>query len=458
MVAEAPTRELRPQAGPQEKFLQTSADVAVYGGAAGGGKTFALLLEAARHVGIDGFAAVIFRRTYPEIVAPGGLWDESEKIYNSLGGFSRRGDLSWEFPGGGEIKFAHMQHDQDRVKWQGSQIALIGFDELTHFSARQFWFMFSRNRTTCGIRPYIRATTNPDPDHWVRDLIRWWIDEGTGLAIPDRQGVVRHMARDGDEIAWSDTPEELEERNLAPRSFTFVAAKLEDNPALVESDPGYRANLMTLPRFDRERLLRGNWNARPSAGDFFQREWFTVVDEAPAPMDDEGDAFYSDVRYWDRAATEPSHNNPDPDWTVGMKVRKAGDRYTIIDVVRFRGRPARVEKSIVNTATQDGELTTHVLEGDPGSAGVAEVDYLKKALAGHSVKSVNATKSKQVRAKPASAQAEAGNIDVLRAPWNQALFDELEGFPTGKHDDQVDTLSGAINYLTTRKQVTVQWL
>lgn len=458
MIAEAPTRELRPQQGPQEKFLSTSADVAVYGGAAGGGKTYALLLEAARHVRVRGFAAVIFRRTYPEIMEPGGLWDESESIYPALGGLARRGDLTWEFPAGSVIKFGHMQFDKDRLKWQGSQIPLVGWDELTHFTRDQFWYMFSRNRTLCGVKPYIRATTNPEPEHWVRDLIRWWIDEQTGFAIPERQGVIRYMARDGEDIAWADNPEELRSRDLAPRSFTFVAALLEDNPALVQADPTYRDNLMTLPRFDRERLLFGNWNARPSAGDFFQKTWFPVVDSAPAPMDVDGDPLYRDVRYWDRAATEPSHKNPDPDWTVGLKLRKLGDRYVIVDVVRFRGRPALVERSIVNTASQDGTETTHVLEGDPGSAGVAEVDYLTKALAGYDVRTVKATKSKQTRARPASAQAEAGNIVIVRAAWNDVFLSELEAFPEGAHDDQVDTLSGAINYLTTRREVTVQCL
>ena len=457
-TADTPTREIRPQAGPQEKFLSTSADVAIYGGAAGGGKTFALLLEALRHVHVKRFAAVIFRRTCPEITEPGGLLDESAEIFPTLGGVLRRGDMTWEFPASSVVRFAHMQYEKDRLAWQGSQIAMIGFDELTHFTRSQFWYMFSRNRSTCGVRPYIRATTNPEPDHWVKDLIAWWIDSDTGLSIPSRQGVVRYMARDGDEIAWADNPEELERRGLAPKSFTFVAAKLDDNPALTEADPQYETNLRTLPRFDRERLLRGNWNARPSAGDYFQKDWFKVIDEASVPIDDDGVSMYRDVRYWDRAATEPSNKNPNPDWTVGFKLRKLADRFVILDIVRFRGRPNRVEKSIRNTASRDGLDTTQVLEGDPGSAGVAEIDYLIKALTGFDVRTVKASKSKEVRARPASSQAEAGNIDVLRGPWNDAFFDEVEAFPEGKHDDQVDGLSGAFNYFTTRKEVSIQWL
>lgn len=449
-------KQIRPQVGPQEVFLSTSADIAIYGGAAGGGKTTALLLETCRNLDKKGFAAVIFRRTYPEITEPGGLWDESENIYPYLGGFSKKGDLTWEFPAKTKVKFAHMQHEKDKEKWQGSQIALIGFDELTHFTRAQFWYMFSRNRSTCGVRPYIRATTNPEPDHWVRDLIRWWIDEDTGLPIPSRQGVIRYMARDGDNIAWASTPEELERHGLAPRSFTFVAARLEDNPALVKADPQYVSNLKTLPKFDRERLYDGNWNARRRAGDYFQQIWYPALDVAPAPISAFGVPLYKDVRYWDRAATEESGANPDPDWTVGLKLRKFDSSYCILHVCRFRGRPAKVEASIKNIASSDGLNVTQVLEGDPGSAGVAEIDYLIKALSGCDVRTVKASKAKEVRARPVSAQSEAGNISVVRGPWNDDFFRETELFPTpGIHDDQVDAFSGAFNYFTSMGGVSV---
>ncbi len=451
--------ELRPQPGPQEAFLSTSADIAFYGGAAGGGKTYGLVLEAARHIGVKDFAAVIFRRTYPEICEPGGLWDETEKIFPHLGGRPRLGDLRWKFPAGAVVKLAQMQHAKDRYKWQGSQICYIGWDELTHFEAEQFWYLFSRNRSLCGIRPYIRANTNPDPDHWVRSLIKWWINEDTGLPIPERSGVIRYMARNENELEWADTAEELEARGLAPRSFTFIAANLTDNPALMKSDPQYAANLRTLPRFERKRLLEGNWNVRPVAGDYFQKSWFGVVEAAPAPIDVQGDPLYQDVRYWDRAATEPSEVNPNPDWTVGMYMRQAHGRWFILDVERFRGNPGEVERRIKNTADQDGEGVTQVLEQDPGQAGIAEVGYLVRALSGHDVRVVLATKAKEVRARPVSSQAKQGNIDVVRAPWNDVLFPELEAFPTkGAKKDQVDTLSGSFNFLHGDEEVGLEWI
>ena len=167
-VKERTAQEIKPQSGPQEDFLATSADIAVYGGSAGAGKSFDLLLEPTRHIHIGDFNAVIFRRTYPQITNPGGLWDTSSEIYPSCGGVPKLSMLNWTFPSGAKIKFAHMQYEQDRYEWDGAQIPFIGFDQLEHFTWRQFFYMLSRNRSLCGVNPYVRATCNPDPDHWLR--------------------------------------------------------------------------------------------------------------------------------------------------------------------------------------------------------------------------------------------------------------------------------------------------
>ena len=82
---------------------------------------------------------------------------------------------------GGKIRFSHLQFETTVYDWQGAQITLICFDELTHFSAHQFFYMTSRNRSICGVRPYIRATCNPDADSWVADFLAWWIDPESGL-------------------------------------------------------------------------------------------------------------------------------------------------------------------------------------------------------------------------------------------------------------------------------------
>ena len=134
------TEMISGQAGPQTEFLRTSADICIYGGAAGGGKSVGLILEPLRHVGrVANFTAVFFRRTMPQITNPGALWDESLKFYPRVGGTPHVGVREWRWARGGKIKFAHLQFEATVYDWQGAQIALICFDELTHFTARQFF-------------------------------------------------------------------------------------------------------------------------------------------------------------------------------------------------------------------------------------------------------------------------------------------------------------------------------
>lgn len=444
MAATATADEIviRPQPGPQEAALSCPADILIYGGAAGGGKSWALLLEPVRHSDNPEFGAVIFRRTYTQITNEGGLWDESAKLYPLLDATPVTGDLYWRFPSGAKVSFAHLQHEKNVHDWQGAQVPLFGFDELTHFTAKQFWYMLSRNRSMCGVQPYIRATTNPDADSWVAELIEWWIDQESGLPIPERAGVLRWFVRVGDKLVWADTPEELTAKypDIPPKSLTFIPAKLEDNKALMDADPAYRANLLALPKVERERLLGGNWKIRPSAGEYFKRSYFRVIEAAPV-----GGAT---VRAWDLAATEKEREKDDPDWTVGLRVtRTPGGRFVVEHMERMRESPGKVRKSIKNLADQDGRGVRVRLPQDPGQAGKAQAQEFVALLAGHTVRTKPVTGDKTVRAGPASSQAEAGNIDVVKAPWNEEFFAELENFPQGTHDDIVDALSDAIDEL-----------
>lgn len=446
-------RRIAPQPGPQEAFLACSADIAFYGGAAGGGKSFALLLDPVRFLATDkvrGFTAAVFRRTCPQITNPGGLWDESEGLYNDAGGTPVRSARAWEWPKtSNRIKFSHLQYDGTVHAWQGSQLAYIGFDELTHFSRRQFFYMMSRNRSKCGVRPYIRATMNPDPDSWVREFIDWWIGPD-GFPIPERGGVIRWFARDKDKIIWADTKEELEAQGMKPKSFTFIPASVYDNKILLANDEGYLASLESLSLVERGRLLGGNWNIRASAGMVFKKHWFGVVDAAPAGFD-------RIVRYWDRAATEVSARSTDPDWTVGVKMGVKGGTYYVLDVCRLRGTPMAVQAAMRNCADQDGEECEVWAEEDPGQAGRADVVTLSRLFPDRIFRAKRVTKNKVTRALPASAQVEVGNVKLVRGAWNADFLDELENFSDGKalddkpdnmpHDDQVDAFSGAFGAL-----------
>jgi predicted phage terminase large subunit-like protein len=445
--------QLRPQEGPQEIFLSSEADIAIYGGGAGGGKSFAILLEPVRHLENKEFKGVIFRREMPMITNPGGLWDESMKMYRALGADPNTTRREWLFPSGMSMKFSHLQLEDDKHNWQGAQVPFLGFDELTHFSESQFFYMLSRVRSTSGVPGYVRATTNPDPDSWVAKFIEWWIEqditkEGYGLPIPERSGVLRWFIRINDATIWASTVGELVAsygadfiKENPPTSVTFIPAKVTDNKILMEKDPAYLAKLNAMGRVDRARLKDGNWKVKAAAGNIFRRSWFKVVDAPPVNV-------VSRIRYWDRAATEIHEGNKDPDWTRGVRMsRDAMGNIFVEHVESLRGRPAAVETAIKNTAQLDGRLVQVGIEQDPGSAGKMEADYYVRILAGWMVGVYAATKDKVTRAKPFSSQAERGNVFIVKGAWNDEYLKELEEFPEGGHDDQVDASSGAFNAL-----------
>jgi predicted phage terminase large subunit-like protein len=448
------TIRLQPQAGPQTDFLATTADIAIYGGAAGGGKSYGLLIDPLRHFKNKDFGGTIFRRTAVQVRNEGGLWDESVKVYSLFNAKPRESFLEWRFPSGMSMGFAHLEHDKDVANWQGAQIPWIGFDELTHFTMNQFFYMLSRNRSTSGVKPRIRATCNPDPDSWVRQFIDYWIGKD-GFPIKERSGKLRWFIRRDDNLIWADTPEAIHKiyghsDEIQPKSVTFIPALLQDNKILMQKDPGYHANLLALNRVDRLRLLGGNWNVRATAGSMFQRDWIEIIDSIP-------NGWTKSVRYWDRAATKPNETNPDPDWTRGLKmlaypnVRNGTQGikgiWLVTDLRSLRDSPGKVDDLVLNTASHDGHEVAIVGEQDPGSAGVADAENFTKMLGGYIVKIRKPTQNKIVRAKPVSSACENRNIKVLRAPWNEEFFQELENFPDGSHDDIVDVLSGAYNEL-----------
>lgn len=438
-------QEIRPQPGPQEAFLASPADIVIYGGAAGGGKTYAILMEPLRHIGNKDFGAVIFRRESVQITNEGGLWDTAMAMYPQLGGVPRSiPKPMFRFPSGAKVTFAHLNLEADVLGWQGSQVPLIAFDELTHFTRSQFFYMLSRNRSTCGVRPYVRATCNPDADSWVAELIAWWIDPATGLPIADRSGVIRYFVRVSDQLRWGDSPDALADAyGVAPtdcKSLTFVAASIHDNRALMQADPGYMANLKALSRVERERLLAGNWKIKPAAGLYFKRHEARMLDDLPGDV-----AQWS--RAWDFAATEPTDGNDDPDWTAGVKMgRRPNGRFVIAHLAHERKQASKVREMVKNIATQDGTGTRIVVPEDPGQAGKEQAQSYATMLAGWPVRKRRPSANKLTRAEPFAAQWQAGNVDVLRAPWNDALFSELEAFPPPNnkgHDDIVDACSDA---------------
>jgi uncharacterized protein YlzI (FlbEa/FlbD family) len=282
---------VRPQEGFQMEFLSSTADIVIGGSAAGVGKTFALLLEPLHYIEkVKGFGGVIFRRTTPQIMNEGGLWDTSMEIFPHVGASPRESKHDWVFSYGNKLKFAHLEYEKDKLSWQGSQIPFIGFDELTHFTETQFFYILSRNRSACGIKPYVRATCNPDPDSWVAKLIEWWIDPDTGFPIRDREGVLRYFVKSGNQYIWGDSYEEVKEKawhflekiieksgldaeNFI-KSITFISGSVYDNKKLLEKDPSYIANLLNQDDDVKSQLFDGNWKHIPNNLDIYEFEAF----------------------------------------------------------------------------------------------------------------------------------------------------------------------------------------
>ena len=425
------------------------------GGAAGGGKSFGLLLEALRHIDNPNFGWVIFRRTYPMIKNEGGLWDESGKLFPLVGATSKE-TLEWEFPSGANGKFAHMQHEKDKYAWQGSSIPFIGFDEATHFTRSQVFYMLSRNRSTCGVKPYVRLTFNPDADSWVKTFFAPWVHEDWPAEDRAQSGEIRYFVIDGDELVWLNKNGEYpNEQYPFAKSVTFIEADIYDNPKLLEKDPGYLANLHALPLVERERLLHKNWSIRAEGGNKFKRGWFPVMEHIPEDIE-------KTVRFWDFAATEvlPANSERDgPDYTASVKLarrpRGSFPRYFILHATWDRLSPGGVESLTRNTAEQDGRACQVFFEEEPGSSGKFNTFIFKtRVLEGFSAHGIRSSGPKEVRANTFSSQAEAGNVALLKGIWNDGFLNFLEAFPSKKvHDDPVDAGSGAMEQLFQRSAV-----
>lgn len=443
-----------PHPGPQTAFLASNVTELLYGGAAGGGKSDALLVGALRLVNEPSYRAVLFRRTFPEL--EDSLIDRAWSYYPALGGTYNQNKHRWTFPSGAQINLRSMQHEADRFDFKSAEFQYIAFDELTSFTESQYRYLFSRLRSSKGLPCVMRAGTNPGGagHDWV--LRRWapWLYPNPAID-PDRArpeeyagpfelpGIRLHyrhdQANDVEELVPSGTP--------GSYSRSFIPATVYDNPSIIENDPDYLIRLGALDRVERARLLGGDWMIRGAAGEWFDRSWFDVVPRGPGPL------AVARVRYWDRAATEAEKTSSQtaadqgPDWTAGVLMSRDVHGFCYVeDVVRFRGPPHVVEKRIADTARRDrrdyGEVV-QCLEQDPGQAGKFEVShYVRKTLAGYNVRVRRPQGNKVKRAKPFSAQAEQGTIRLVRGPWNTAYLDELELFPEGKKD-QVDGSSGA---------------
>lgn len=394
----------------QKVFLRTNSMEALFGGAAGGGKSSALLMAALQYVDVPGYSALLFRRTLQDLTLPGALMDRFKDW------IAPHDDVRWNantytatFPSGARIGFGYLNNKDDYLRYKGVEVQLIGMDEVTEIRESDYRYLFSRlRRPSTGplsqVPLRMRCASNPAPN-WVRQR---FLVEGT------------------------------------EHSRVFVPSKLTDNPGI---DPdSYRRALQELDPIERRRLEDGDWWVT-SLGSMFQRNDFVLVDPFEVPEISTSSARV--VRYWDLAATEPSYSNPNPDWTVGTLMMFDKGIAWVLDVQRVRVKGDKVEELIGRTAREDGPAVSIRMEQEPGSAGKNLVDqYARYVVHGYDFAGIRATGDKVTRSRPFAAAVANGNVRVVRGSWLTAWLDEMSSFPeASNHDDQVDSSVGAFSFL-----------
>ncbi|MCK4302608.1 MAG: phage terminase large subunit, partial [Candidatus Eisenbacteria sp.] len=382
-----------------------------YGGAAGGGKSSALLMAALQYVHIPGYAALLLRRTYTDLTLPDSLMSRARGWLQGTGAKWVEREKTWRFPSGATLSFGYLQREGDRYRYQSAAFQFIGFDELTQFPEISYTYLFSRLRRLKGFNVPVRMRSASNPGNigheWVRQR---FLIEGKS------------------------------------KGRIFIPARLDDNPYLDRAE--YVKSLMELDPITRAQLLDGDWTAR-QVGGFFPRECFGLLAKAPRRWE-------AIVRFWDLAASAPKPGK-DPDRTCGylVSVDKKGI-FTIHHVVRMRGVPAAVEAVVAQTATMDGREVPIRMEQEPGASGKSLIDaYRRRVLRGYNFRGIPSVGNKVVRAGPVSSEVDAGNVRMLLAPWTSEVLDALEAFPHGAHDDDADALSGAYNWLSTKGQPAI---
>lgn len=453
-----------PQEGSQAEFINNRCDIVWYGGAAGSGKSHALVMDALQYIHDPDFYAVYFRQNTTQL--EGSLWPLAKRMYAQFGAEFREKDKTATFPSGAKIKFAYMELDKHADPGhQGIEYSAIYWDEFTHFSEFQFHYLRSRMRSRSKNNSFMKCSMNPDRDHFVYDWINHYLykedhyidgechDEHR-KGCPDRSlcGVPRYFVIMGNDLHTSWDFDELQAKfpNNRPRKYTFIAGTIDDNPILDVLEPDYREQLESLPHVNKQRLRYGNWDVRPEGSGYFERSWCEIVPKAPASA--------TRVRSWDLASTLPSDVNPNPDWTAGVMMSKDKDGiYYVEHVNRFRDRPSGVESAIKDTAKWDGSDVTVTVPLDPGSAGKSAATQIIRKLAeqGNTCRSKPTNKNKVTRFSPFSAAAEAGLIKIVEGDWNSQYFSELEAFTgDGKtKDDQVDGTADAFITLAEKKHI-----
>jgi predicted phage terminase large subunit-like protein len=367
-------------------------------------------MGALQYVHIPGYSALILRRHYTDLSLQGALMDRARAWLQGTAAKWIPADHAWRFPSGASVAFGYLATEDDKYRYRSSELHYIAFDELTDFSETQYTYLFSRlRRLARSLVPLrMRSASNPGGvgHSWVKERF-------------------------------------IEPAKRGERRRPFIPARIADNPHLDVA--AYRLSLAEMAPLDRQRIESGDWDALET-GTLLQRSWFQIVDDWPREA--------QLVRYWDLASTAVTARNPDPDWTVGVLMAMLEGRYWLVDVQRIRGRPAEVDALMLQTATADGKEVPVRWEEEGGASGKRTSDDLQRRLfLGYDAKGIRSVGHKLLRARPFVSAAEAGNVALVRGPWNTVWLDTICLVPFGAHDDDLDAAAGALNELASQPAI-----
>lgn len=401
----------------------------LFGGAAGGGKSEALMSGATQYVDVPKYSALLLRKSFRDLALPGALMDRSHKWWDNSKAKWSSADYKWTFPAGAIVQFGYLEHEGDETRYQSAEFQFIGFDELTQFSEQSYTYMFSRLRKVKDLDVPLRMRGATNPGGKGHEWVKKRFNLPTGISS------------DGNRA--------------------FVRSRLEDNPYLdIEL---YEKSFENLSILTFQQLREGNWDAANSGGKF-HKEWFEIIgrDDLPDPRH-----WQRVVRHWDLASQEKTSDVPNPDYTAGASVvrvgalpkrvaewfHETGNRpppppyWIVLDVARFRKNSGDVEEAIAALSAQDGHQRAVSIEQERGASGAGIISAYRRHVLPHTrlVIPIWAKGTKEERAAIAAGRAKEGRVFLLEGAWNEPFLDELSIFGIDDvHDDQVDALSGAL--------------
>lgn len=399
----------------QARFLALPHREALYGGAAGGGKSDALLMAALMFVNIPDYHALLFRRTYSDLALPGAILPRSHEWLGGTDAKWNGSEMMWHFPSGATLGFGYLAHETHKYRYQSSELQFIGFDELTQFESEHYTYLFSRLRRLHGVSIPLRmrGATNPGGrgHHWVFERF---------IANPE-----------------PDRP--------------FIASKLWDNNFIDQEE--YRAALAELDEVTRRQLELGEWITDPT-GKPFNREWWTGKNRfVPG-----GDGGYDPVLPLTRwisldTALEDKARSDYTAWTVAeimpdytINILEVGrERLTFPDLIDLTHRLNRIWN-------YDHKLRGIIIEG--AASGKPAIQSLRsgvdKDLAARVIEFVPRT-SKIERANAVGIWCKRGMVKLPHpgedVPWLDEFFSELVNFPDVEYDDRTDSFVQLLLYL-----------